>query len=456
MQFGISYISAFLKAHSHSTRLIVLSRMSGKENEKIINEYIVNFKPGLICLTSVATEFNFISDIAKYIKLNFPGIYLIGGGPHISLNPQQAIDSFDALCIGEGENPILELVGQLEGGKKPSGIQNLWLKNGSLIEKNPTRPFMQNLDDLPFPDRHMWEEWIEEEFEARQAVLLGRGCPFECTYCSNHSLKKIAAGTYTRFRSTENILTEIKTIIKEFPEKKEIYLEVESINIDKTWVLELCSKLKGLNDSLAQPLSYGANVRITPNFNFKEIFHAFKKSNFRFINIGLESGSERLRHEVLKRNYSNEEVISAVRSARECGLRVSFLNMLGFPGETFDDFKETIRVNRICQPDWMGLSIFYPYQGTILYSVCQKDGLLEDKFPSDVERIKAVLDLPTFRRAQIENNYIWFEYNVFKGHKPLHKLLLKVAYLKIKANPYLFLICKKLKNLLKKASVKSR
>lgn len=436
MQFGISYISSFLKKHGHNTKLIVLSRISGWKNKKIIEDYIKKFQPKLIGFTAVSSEYDFIFSLAEYIKSVFPDIYLIIGGTHVSLNPGDALKVFDALCIGEGEMATLELVSELEKGKTPSNIANLWIKNETSIEKNATRPFLQNLDMLPFPDREMWEDWISKDPKAIYSVLLGRGCIFECTYCCNHSLKKIAPGTYTRFRSPDNIIEEIKEIINKCPNEKEIYLEVENICLNIAWTLELCSKLEDLNRTLTKPLSFGANIRITPNLDLKRIFAALKKSSFRFINIGLESGSERVRHDILRRYYSNEDIINAVKLAREYGLQVSFLNLIGIPGETPSDFKKTIEVNRICMPDWMGMSIFYPYPGTDLYSTCKNRGLLKKSLPTEMERKIAVLDPPEFRKNQIQHYYIWFEYLVYRGYKPIYKLLLKIIFLKMVTNSY--------------------
>lgn len=435
IQFGISYISAFLKRYLHQTKLVVLSRILGRKNYRIIDEYLKKNYPRLICFTAVSSEYRFIADIAKYIKNSYPGIYLLIGGPHVSLNPQDILcDEFDALCIGEGEHPALELVSQLEKGMPPSGIPNLWIKKDSQIEKNPTRPFLQDLDSLPFPDREMWQEWIIEGSGLRHMVLLGRGCPYECTYCCNHALKKISSGTYLRFRSSDNVAEEIKEIVTKYPMVEEIYLEVETIGINKKWDIELCLKLKQLNAALSKPLTFGVNLRVTANAELESLFAAFKESNFRFINIGLESGSERVRREILKRNYSNEDIIAAVRLARKYGLRVNFYNLIGVPGETAADFQETLKMNRKCMPDFCYNYIFYPYPGTLLYSLCKEKGLLKRCPDIEMERSKATLDLPGFRKKQIQKSYLWFDYCFYKGYKPEYKLLASVLALKVRSN----------------------
>lgn len=447
INFGISYISSFLKERGHYTKLVVLSRLLGRKNKHIIDKYLKSFSPKLICFTAVATQYPFIKDIAKYIKDNYPDIYLLAGGAHVSLNPQEAIlDDFDALCIGEGENPTFELVSQLAEGIFPSNISNLWIKHRLEIEKNSSRPFLQNLDSLPFPDREMWQEWILKGSLLESSILLGRGCPFQCAYCSNHALRKLGDGEYVRNRSVDNIVEELKEVLGRFPQTREIYLEVETISINKKWCIELCSALQHLNATLSRPLSFEANLRITPNAYLESVFFEFKKSNFTFLNIGLESGSERVRYEILKRNYSNQDVINTVKLARKYGLKINFYNLIGIPGETADDFKETVKINRICLPDRLSTSIFFPYPGTDLYALCKRQGLLKEPLDTLRERSRAVLDYPGFTKKQIDKSYIWFDYYVYRGSRALYKILIQVIRIKLLSNYYLDTFARRLGN----------
>lgn len=448
IQYGISYISSILKKHDHDTKLIVLCKYFGRKNRVIIDDGIDKFRPKLVCFTAVYSEYDFIAEVARYIKMRYPHIYLLIGGCHASLNRAKVLgDGFDALCVGEGEHPTLELVAQLEKGLLPSKISNLWIKNNREVEKNTTRPFLPDLDSLPFPDREIWQSFIDEQLDPWISVLAGRGCPFDCTYCCNHALKGLAAGPYVRFRSPDNILDEIKYVTSRFPGKKEIYLEVETFGMNRRWAVELCDKLAAFNNTIKDPLSFGANLRVTENAELEGLFAALKNANFRFINIGLESGSETLRRSVLNRYYTNQDVIDAVRLARKYGLKVTLYNMIGLPGERPDDFKETVNVNRICLPDKHFTSIFFPYPGTKLHLLCESEGLLKN-IVTDAERRYAVLDLPGFTRKQIQKSYEWFEYYVYKGHKPLYKILARVAVSRLMSSPYLNILIRKLARLL--------
>jgi len=451
MQFGISYISSYLKQFNHDTKLLILSRSFGNKNYDIVRKKIENFKPEIIGFYSVASEYEFISDISKFIKSNYPEIFLIIGGPHATLKPEKVSKgSFDAICIGEGERPMLELTKMLGKNEFPSNIKNLWIKKDGIIEKNQMAPFYEKLDLLPFPDRTMWDEYIDYKqnfLENNISVLMGRGCPYSCPYCCNHAFRKITNGNYVRFRSPRNIIEEIQLVHEEYSLENSINLEVENFNVNNEWAIKVCNEIEKYNKSLDTPLSFRLNISITPNANFEPLFEACRKANILDFNIGLESGSERVRKDILKRNYSNDDVIKTTNLAKKYKLNYSFYVMIGIPGETIKDFKETIKICRICQPKEVLEYIFYPYPGTDLYRSCEKMHLLNEKKDIELERYQAILNLPGFSKKQIQKSYIWFNYNVYlKGYKSRIKLILKVIIKLLRSNSFIILTFSKFFN----------
>ncbi|MCX5844647.1 MAG: radical SAM protein [Deltaproteobacteria bacterium] len=432
---GISYISSVLKLKGHQTRLFVLTQQNQSQVETMLDK----FEPQLLCFTAVSTTYHLINNFADSYKKRCPHVFLLAGGCHVSLNPEEVIaDPFDATCIGEGEYPALELADQLEHGLRPSNIQNLWIKNGADVEKNAARPFIENLDELSFPDRNMWKEWVRY-YSTPPSILISRGCPFNCTYCCHHKLAGLAGGRYYRFRSPQNILQEIEEYVTEYPRTKEIYLETETIFINSEYVKQLCSTLQKFNSEREQPLIFGANLRITPHTEYETLFQSLRQANFKQINIGLESGSEKVRSRVLKRNYSNDNINSAVVCARKYGIKTTLYVMIGLPGETAADSQQTIEMCRRCKPDATIHNIFYPYPGTELAYLCEEEGLFDRRI--DIKRIderkKPVLNLPDFSQREVHRSYIWFEYNVFKGRKPVYKILLRVLQNKVFTVPVL-------------------
>jgi len=436
IQFGISYISSVLKENGHQTKLLVLSSNKPLASKKKTNSFINEFGPDIVCFTAIFSEYDFIEKMAGFIKKQWPDKFLLIGGVHATLNPDKVIKgSFDALCIGEGEYPTLELCRQLSNNQTPHAIVNLWIKSHSgRIEKNDTNNFLQDLDSLPFPDRDMWKPWMKERLDDELDILLGRGCPYRCTYCCNHALQKVANGKYVRMRSPENILEELTFIHKKYPNMKRVYCEVESIVLNRSWLFDFCKQLKDFNSTIDKSISYGCNFRISPQSIDQKIFSTLKETNFYRINIGLESGSEKIRREVLKRKYSNEDFLKIVSMARKCGLKVYIFNMIGIPGETYKDHMETVSVNRQCQPDAHFTSIFYPYPGTELYDICVKNGLINHSIDTRMERRKSCIESLGFTKPQIQRAYTWFTYRVYKGYKPLWTVLMQVITVKMQSN----------------------
>ncbi|MCY2990062.1 MAG: radical SAM protein [Planctomycetota bacterium] len=445
IQFGISYISAVLKAEGHETQLLVLGSNQWEASAKPVRTCLEEFTPRLICFTATCSQYAFIERIAGLIRRQWPDKYLAIGGPHATLQPDAVMAGpFDALCLGEGEYPTAELCRQLEHQQVPSGIANLWIRSPQgTVERNEPREFIQDLDQLPFPDRDMWRSWMREQPEGELAVLLGRGCPYDCTYCSNHALRKVAPGRYVRMRSPGNILQEVAFLHRNVPHER-IYLEVETIALNKAWTIELCSRLAAFNSTLPHAISYGCNFRISLQSIDGDLFAAFEKANFYKINIGLESGSERIRRDVLKRNYSNDDFLRAVALARQHGLKVYVFNMIGLPGESRRDHEETVFLNRRCQPEGHYTGIFYPYPGTELHTMCLQQGLLREPLDTRMERKQPALDLPGFSKRQIRSAYAWFNYRVYKGHKPLWKILMQVLLVRIRSHPTANLLFRRL------------
>ena len=423
IHLGISYISSYLKQQGHSTRLLILPSFSRRKALRMLARTVEEYSPQAAAFTAVSTQYPFVRDLASHMKQHWPEIYLVVGGSHVSMCPGDALnDPFDAICIGEGELPLAELANQLSEGSRPGKIKNLWIKqDDGAFEKNPTREFLENLDILPFPDREIWTPWVHDTAISRHVVLLSRGCPFDCTYCSHHVIRKLARGKYVRFRSPDNILAEIKHLTKHDLKIDTIYLETETILLNKQWLMSLCAHLAEFNRSHHHQIEYACNLRICPQSKDETIFAALSEANVKTLQIGLETGSESLRQSILKRSYTNEEFLSTVELAKKHGIAINLFIMLGLPGETMEDHEQTISLTRKVCPNRSLISIFYPYPGTLLYDKCKSEGLLHG-VPLDApgERKKAILDLPTFKRQDIQKAYYLFDFRTYKGIRPFH------------------------------------
>ncbi len=441
--FGISYIATVLKLNGDNVRLAVFTPSSSIQNE--VEKIITEFKPDLLCLTAVSSQIPIIKEIGRAVKSIDPSIGIIMGGVHATLNPEETIgfDFVDAICLGEGEEAVVEYVRQLAAGKRPSQILNLWLKGADTgqVERNALRPFTEDLDSLPSIDRGMWEEHITHSKNMLRTVLIGRGCPNKCTYCSNHVLAKVTKGKYVRFRSPENIISEIRNLVGKEPDCREVFLEIETLGVNLNYTFKLLSDLADFNKTLAMPLVFSTNLALTHKIiDNSDLLKAFKAANFEFVMIGLESGSERIRKEVLFRPYyANDDIINFCRLAREYDLKTYLNVLIGLPGETRKDFEDTIDCVRKCKPTMgIAINIFFPYPGTKLFNVCKEKNLLKaDAMTTISERTSSFLNLPSFQSWQIKKEYILFYYKIYKGYRPWTDIISKTFSYCIGAFPLL-------------------
>ena len=237
--FGISYIITVLQNAGHEVELFVLTPATSLE--ELFGPYIRDKQPRLFCFTAVSTQFWMMEKAAIAVKNIDPEVFTVLGGHHASLNPDQCIEcgAFDAICIGEGEAASLELAKQLEANLQPSQIPHLWIRQpeSSEVEKNPTTVFNTELDELPFINRRIWDPWVSD-LNHFPNILLDRGCPFKCTYCSNHAMAQLGTGKYVRFRSPENVSRELEYICEEYPNLKGVYLEVETFGANLKGILQ--------------------------------------------------------------------------------------------------------------------------------------------------------------------------------------------------------------------------
>ena len=424
--FGIAYIIAALEGAGYKVQLEVIA--DNDNISKRVANFIQQGNPQLICLTAVTTRFPAVCKIAELVKLQNPRAFVLVGGHHVSFNPADSMQhpAIDAVCIGEGERAVVELARELEQGITPSGIDNIWLrKPDGQLEQNPTRPFLQDLDEQPFINRELWLPWVRST--SYISLLVGRGCPFKCTYCSNHVSANLAEGKYVRMRSPANIVAELQEINQSFPNHEQVYLEVETVGANMKFSHDLCATLEEFNKTLSKPMKFGINLtftkKIRDNLNMLEMF---KRAGFIHLNVGLESGSEMVRNDILLRpKFANEDFINFAQMARKVGVNLHVPVLIGLPGESVADFQETVEVIRKSEPAHVQLNIFYPYPGTVLHEKSQPylSTIMAD--PTR-ERRKATMDLPNFSRIQIMREYILFDFKAYKGSRPLHQRLLGV------------------------------
>jgi len=407
-QHGLASISAVLKKNDiQSISLIHFS----KEPDLIKwEEYLKEQKPDIIGIYSTAEQFHFVRKLISKVPR---GIFTICGGPHPTCYPMciEDIPRLDAICIGEGEYPMLELVNALKKGRDYSNIKNLWIKKDGNISRNKTRPFIDNLDELPFEDRELFnlQRSIDKYGLKQVRVMTTRGCPYQCTYCANQRISKTQSGSYVRFRSSAHIMDELNYLNENY-RFKEIFFDDDIFMMDKVVRMEFCKKYP---EEIGKPFIFGSRVEFCDEKILKEL----KSAGGRRIDFGVESGNEDLRRNILKRNMTNRQILETTKMAKAAGFQVKILNMVGLPAETVNKHLDTVRLNRKIKPDVASISVFYPYPGTELYNYCiEKEYFNPDEpLPEGyISRRSSLLNLPDFSRNDIAKCFQRFGFRVFK------------------------------------------
>lgn len=393
---GIGSLSAVLKEGGHETSLIHDTKPMDK------SDFIARVEKEDADLIGFSSTSPMFPSIRKYVSwLAEAGIKVptICGGMHATIAPEECIEveGIDMICRGEGEVAMKELCGKLEKGEDTSTIANLWFKKDGIIARNALRPLLEDLDTLPFPDRGLFDYTsLFCERDGRGAFLVARGCPYNCTYCSNHLLRKIYAseGKATRFRSVDNIIAEIKQVLQDYPFIKIVNFDDDILFLKKDWSEEFAEKYRRQIN-----LPFICNSRA--NLTTKAMVDLLKRAGCYHVKFGLESGNEYISDKILNRHLTNDQIKNAFALCNDVGLITESFNMVGIPYDTPSTILDTIKLNAAVSVDKMQVSIFQPYEGTKLTELCREQGfLIEQPLDSDWFS-RSILKLDTITPSHI-------------------------------------------------------
>src|SRR2546427_7343737 len=239
----------------------------------------------------------------------------IGGGVHPTLDKQNTFKEFpefDGICVGEGELPLLELCSRIDEGRDIYATQSfIWRKTDASgkpnFQVNPVAP-LKHIDDLPDPDYTVFDyRRIINDSGDIFSMMLGRGCPYQCTYCASAVLGKEFPNpeNWTRFLSIPRSIRIIKDNLKLYPKTQSIIFADDTFTVRKDWVHDFCEAYKAEID-----LPFECNARVeTIN---DQVCQDLKRAGYRSIDFGVESGYEWLRNNIVNRKHTNKE--SSTRS----------------------------------------------------------------------------------------------------------------------------------------------
>ncbi len=363
---GLLSLAAFLEHKGAAVRILDLAL----QPELIIalEKEFIN-PTALVGITSTTNTIGSALDIAKHIKERNPGAFVVFGGPHPSVLPEDVLkhDQVDCVVIGEGELLLYELFSSYsknDSWKSAEGIA--FISDGKLVI-NPHSNFIEDLDSLPFPARHLvpFKKYCSSPVSYKRLpstpVITSRGCPYKCTFCSNP-----VHGRCVRNRSPENIIEELKILKRDYG-IRDINFWDDTFTLNKKRVAEICNLL--IKEKLDLTWCCASRVdTINP-----EILEIMKDAGCWLVSFGVESGVERLREKIHK-GITEEQIFRAFEGCKKLGIETRAFFMLGLPTETEQDSIDTINFSKKLNPDFLQFTLTVPYPGSALYREAMAEG----------------------------------------------------------------------------------
>lgn len=432
---GISILSACLKGNNHDvcifdptfmridfvndyklmeSRGVVketdFEKIIGKIEEKNIHEELVktieSFDPDFVAISLIEKNYLMFKELSRVVKKTRPYIPVVVGGilptiyPNILLNEPNV----DYICVGEGEKFIVDFANNINNIEKLKKIPNLWFKEGDKVVKNELGP-LTSLNGIPNQD---WSGFDKRQllraFEGKIYVAgsfeLSRGCYKLCSFCVAPQLREVYsdhAPKYHRIRNPELVIHDIVA------KKKEYGLEINSF-CDTDF-------LSGVPADLLQDFCNLYKSKVGLPFLIQTSPESITENKLKMIvdagcvtmSIGVESGSTRIRNEILRKRTSLQRVKKAFNLCRKYHVRTTANYMVGLPYETEDDAFATLEFNRELQPPSIAITYFQPFLGTESYDICVKEGFYSG-FDPDISVYRgSPLNMPQFPPEKILN-----------------------------------------------------
>ncbi len=388
---GPAFLAAHARARGHEIEML---RVSPEMEADELATAIGRREPDLLGLSLTSRQWLRARSVVAGLRerLDVP---VVAGGLQPTFSPETVLTSegFDYVCLGEGEETFVDLLDAVgRGGALPGRIDNLWVRGGS---RPGLRPPIEPMDKVPFMARDLLDEPPGVVHMTTQ-----RGCPFPCTYCAARNFNQLyeGVGNYGRRRSHENVLAELAELEAEGRLAYVIFLD-DTFTIQRRWVEAFCARY---GERFGHPFSLHARVETVD----ASLLETLAAAGCRHITYGVESGSYRIRREVMHRPVKNQRFRDVFRWTREAGIMVTANYMLGLPGETREDLERTVALAEELDAYDFGYFVFYPYPGTRLFEVCRERGYL----PEDYEELPArhresILRLPGLTADDVAEYY---------------------------------------------------
>jgi len=388
---GIRIISACLKKKGHDVKLIFLPRDFMLRYKKKILDSIVNLSKDsdLIGISVMTNLFSNAVQITQRFKKSLD-VPIIWGGVHPTIRPKECLDYADIVCIGEGEEAIVELTDRMQSDKPYYDVDGLWFKTKEIIS-NRIRPLIQDLDSFPFQDYDYSSHYILDDNEihkmdkslflkytySKYMTMPTRGCPYGCSYCYNNTLNEMYYGQkIIRKRSPNNIVNELIQAKEKMPFINHITFDDDAFFLyTREELKELCMKYKE-NVNLSFSVSGASPITIN-----RDKLSLLVNAGLSKIRMGIQTASEQTM-KLYKRRYTALQVKNAVKIINKFSKKLEVPQydiIIDNPWESDKDLIKTLMfLSELEIPYELSIFSLTFYPGTELYRLAKKDGIIKN------------------------------------------------------------------------------
>jgi anaerobic magnesium-protoporphyrin IX monomethyl ester cyclase len=368
---GMLHVASALRARGHD----VLWREARSASELL--RLLRRDRPDLVGFGATTGMHTLYLEWARAVRQQL-GVRVVFGGPHPTFVPSMiASPDVDAITIGEADHTIAELVDRLQsGGIEP--VAGARFKARGTIVEGPVRPPPDDLDALPSPAFDL----IYDQFPQRarfhvKPFLASRGCAYRCTYCASSGYHALYGPNvkHVRLRSPARVVQEIALVDGRWGLGL-VWLADASLLTCRSWAEELTGRIRS---DIGKPFF----CKLRPDHVTAESAAMLARNGCAAAGVGVESGDERIRREVLGRDIPREQMVAACRHLKAAGIRVVTFSMLGIPSESFEEAMRTLQLNAECAPDYAEATLLQPYPGTPLGALAARKGW----FDGDYDRL---------------------------------------------------------------------
>jgi len=386
---GVGYIAAILKKSGYN--VIIYDALN--DSPAFIREKISRENPDVIGISNqFSPQFDDVKSIARIAKDINKNFLVVAGGSHPSSCPSDFFNKtncVDIVVIGEGEYTMLEIVQKISNNQPWQDIKGIAFKRNTEVIKNPIRPSIKNLDELPYPAYELFDMEVYFKLtnfsldrptfaypgsERAINLITSRGCPYNCVFCSIHSVM----GNIWRAHSPEYVINHIKFLIEKY-KIKHIHFEDDNLTLDK-------DRFKRMLDLILEAdlkISWDTPNGVRADILDEELLRKSKKAGCVYLVMGVESGDQAVLDKIVQKKLSLKAVETTSKLAKNVKLNLEAFFVIGFPGETIQNMRDTLNFAFKLQfryGVYPILLIATPLPGTRLYEICVKKGYIKEDF----------------------------------------------------------------------------